>query len=153
MPLKARPGSHSSPNRLTLAVFCFKLSSTKSPPTMKTGHESQPSGWVRLKSNWIVYLLTLDMPNKSHFNIFLSLFVYEMIVPPQLNTRERKNHDLNDLRVYYMICEDLGIAEKEDIQKSFFHLMRWAGNYKFLEEFQIFKNYIDKLKKDKNYNK
>lgn len=76
-----------------------------------------------------------------------------MIIPPQLNTRERKTHDLNDLRIYYMICEDLGIAEKEDIQRSFFHLMRWAGNYKFLEEFQIFKNYIDKLKSDKKQNK
>lgn len=72
-----------------------------------------------------------------------------MIVPSELGTKERKNNDLNDLRIYYMICEDLGIVENEDIQKSFFHLMKWAGNYKFLEEFQIFRNYIDKLKKDK----
>lgn len=76
-----------------------------------------------------------------------------MIVPPQLNTRERRNHDLNDLRIYYMICEDLGIAEKDDIQKSFFYLMRWAGNYKFLEEFQIFKKYIDKLRLERDNSK
>lgn len=78
----------------------------------------------------------------------LILFVV-MIVPSELGTKERKNNDLNDLRIYYMICEDLGIVENEDIQKSFFHLMKWAGNYKFLEEFQIFRNYIDKLKKDR----
>ncbi len=77
----------------------------------------------------------------------------QMILPPPLNTKERKNHDLNDLRVYYMMCEEMGISEKEDVQQSFYHLMRWAGNYKFLEEFQIFKRYVDRIKKDKDTNK
>lgn len=76
-----------------------------------------------------------------------------MLIPPTVNTKDRKNHDLNDLRIYYMVCEELGIIDKEDIQKSFYHLMKWAGNYKFLEEFSIFKRYIDKIKKDKNVNK
>ena len=74
-----------------------------------------------------------------------------MLVPPSLNSKDRKEHDLNDLRVYYMICEDIGIADDDDIQKSFFHLMRWAGNFKFLEEFTIFKAHIDKRKKERQH--
>lgn len=72
-----------------------------------------------------------------------------MIIPPQLDTTERKHFDLNDLRVYYMICEDMGIAEEDNIQKSFYHLMKWAGNHKFLHEFRIFKMYIDTMRKEK----
>lgn len=71
-----------------------------------------------------------------------------MILPPPLNTKDRKKHDLNDLRVFYIVCEHLGISEKEDVQKSFFYLMKWAGDYKFLEEFQIFKKYIDRIKNE-----
>lgn len=71
-----------------------------------------------------------------------------MIIPPEINTKERKSHDLNDLRIYYMICEDIGIAETEDIQKSFYHLMKFAGQHKFLQDFILLKNYVDKLKDD-----
>lgn len=71
-----------------------------------------------------------------------------MLIPPSLNTKDRREHDLNVLRTYYMVCEDIGICEEEDIQKSFHFLMGWAGNYKFFEEFMIFKKYIDKRKEE-----
>lgn len=73
-----------------------------------------------------------------------------MLVPPQLNTKDRKEHDLNTLRVYYMVCEDLGIAESESVQKSFQCLMGWAGSFKFVEEFTIFKGHIDKIKREQH---
>lgn len=71
-----------------------------------------------------------------------------MLLPPRLNTKNRKEYDLNDLRIYYMICEDLGIADDENIQKSFQCLMNWAGDYKFIEEFTILKSHIDRKKKE-----
>lgn len=71
-----------------------------------------------------------------------------MLVPPGLNTQDRKEHDLNNLRVYYMICEEIGIADDENVQKSFQCLMGWAGNFKFIEEFTIFRKYIDKKRSE-----
>lgn len=71
-----------------------------------------------------------------------------MILPPALNTDDRRVHDLNSLRVYYIICEEMGITEEESIQKSFAFLMEWAGEYKFLEEFVIFEEYVNKRKKE-----
>ncbi|KAI5149184.1 hypothetical protein ENBRE01_0745 [Enteropsectra breve] len=73
-----------------------------------------------------------------------------MIVPPTLESKERREHDLNNLRIYYMICEDIGIDQEETIQRSFQYLMQWAGKYKFLEEFAIFKDYVDKKKEEKS---
>ncbi|KAI5178354.1 hypothetical protein PAEPH01_2538 [Pancytospora epiphaga] len=71
-----------------------------------------------------------------------------MLLPPQLDTESRKEYDLNDLRIYYMICEDLGIADDDNIQKSFQCLMGWAGKHKFMEEFSILKAHIDKKKQE-----
>lgn len=71
-----------------------------------------------------------------------------MIVPPKVNTKERKRHDLNDLRLYFMMCEELNISNKEDIQESFGCLIKLTGNYKFMEEFIIFKEYVEKKKKE-----
>lgn len=71
-----------------------------------------------------------------------------MLVPPTLNTKDRKDHDLNNLRIYYMLCEDIGIIDDENVQKSFHCLMGWAGNFKFVEEFTIFINHIDKRKEE-----
>jgi hypothetical protein len=70
-----------------------------------------------------------------------------MFLPPELNTKERRDFDLNDLRVYYLICEDLGIADEEHIQKSFYYLMKWAGKEKFSKETTILKEYIMKVRK------
>lgn len=68
-----------------------------------------------------------------------------MLVPPQLGTKERREHDLNLLRIYYMICEDMGLSDNENVQKSFQCLMSWAGTFKFVEEFTIFKEHVDNL--------
>ncbi|KAI4291885.1 hypothetical protein PAPHI01_1159 [Pancytospora philotis] len=71
-----------------------------------------------------------------------------MLVPPALDTKDREAHDLNDLRVYYMLCEELGIANDEEVQKSFKCLINWAGKFKFVEEFTIFKQHVDRRKKE-----
>lgn len=70
-----------------------------------------------------------------------------MFLPPEPNTRERRAFDIDDLRVYYLICEDLEIADEEHIQKSFYYLMKWAGQDKFNRETAILKSYIMKVKK------
>jgi hypothetical protein len=70
-----------------------------------------------------------------------------MFLPPELNTKERRAFDMGDLRVYYLVCEDLGIADEEHIQKSFYYLMKWAGKDKFSKETAILKEYITKVKK------
>ena len=74
------------------------------------------------------------------------------VVPPSLDGKDPKENDLNDLREYYMICEDMGVADYENIQLSFFNLMKWAGHYKFLEEFIIFRKYVDKIVEEKKAN-
>lgn len=71
-----------------------------------------------------------------------------MLIPPELDTKDRKIHDLNDLRIYYMICEDIGIANDENIQASFKCLINWAGHFKFIEEFTIFRKHIDRRRKE-----
>lgn len=71
-----------------------------------------------------------------------------MLLPPALGSPERRKHDLNNLRIYYMLCEEIGIAGEENVQKSFACLMRWAGDYKFMEEFGVFQEYIDKRKQE-----
>jgi len=71
-----------------------------------------------------------------------------MILPPTINSQDRKEHDLNDLRVYYLVCEELGIENDDSIQQSFHYLMQWAGNSKFLDEFLVFIRYIEKKKED-----
>lgn len=82
----------------------------------------------------------------------IDLFV-RMLVPPQLDTKERKEHDMNILRIYYMICEDIGMAKDGNVQKSFQCLMNWAGSFKFVEEFTIFREHIDRLKREIQKNK
>lgn len=72
-----------------------------------------------------------------------------MFLPPESNTKERKEFDLGDLRVYYLICEEIGIADEEHIQKSFYYLMKWAGQEKFSRETAILRSYITKVKKEK----
>lgn len=73
-----------------------------------------------------------------------------MFLPPKPNTKERREFDLNDLRVYYLICEDLGIADEESIQKSFYYLMKWAGQDKFNKETAILRKYIMEVRKNKS---
>ncbi|KAG5859371.1 hypothetical protein KMI_07g12140 [Encephalitozoon hellem] len=72
-----------------------------------------------------------------------------MFLPPDTNTKERRRFDLDDLRVYYLICEELGIAEEEHIQKSFYYLMKWAGQDKFSGEVGLLRNYIMRIKKER----
>lgn len=67
-----------------------------------------------------------------------------MLIPPQLGTKERKEHDINMLRMFYVVCENYNISEDEDIQKSFFHLVSWAGKSNFLDEFQVFELFVNK---------
>ena len=69
-----------------------------------------------------------------------------MLVPPQLGTQERRNHDLDLLRIYYLICEDIELVDHENVKKSFQYLMGWAGSFKFNEEFVVFKTHIDRLR-------
>lgn len=71
-----------------------------------------------------------------------------MFLPPKPNTKERKKFDISDLRVYYLICEDLGIVYEEHIQKSFYYLIKWAGQDKFSRETAILKDYIMKIRKE-----
>lgn len=72
-----------------------------------------------------------------------------MFLPPDPNTPARRDFDLGDLRVYYLICEELGIADEEHIQKSFFYLMKWAGQDKFGREAALLKEYILKIRRDR----
>ena len=73
----------------------------------------------------------------------------QMFLPPEANTKERRRFDLDDLRVYYLICEELGIADEEHIQKSFYYLMKWAGQDKFNSEVGLLRSYIMKVRKDR----
>lgn len=74
-----------------------------------------------------------------------------MLLPPALSTQERRSYDLDDLRVFYILCEELGIVNEEKIQKAFSLLMEWAGEYKFIEEFMILKEYVEKRKIDNQF--
>jgi len=74
-----------------------------------------------------------------------------MFLPPEPNTKERKKFDLESLRVYYLICEDLGIAEEECIKKSFYHLMAWAGQDKFNGEVRLLRDYIMNVRNEKGH--
>ncbi|OQS55701.1 hypothetical protein EHP00_467 [Ecytonucleospora hepatopenaei] len=67
-----------------------------------------------------------------------------MLVPPQLGSKERKEHDINILRMFFVVCENHNISEDEDIQKSFFHLVKWAGKSNFLEEYLMFESFVQK---------
>ncbi|CCI73917.1 ECU03_1115 [Encephalitozoon cuniculi GB-M1] len=72
-----------------------------------------------------------------------------MFLPPDANTKERRRFDLDDLRVYYLICEELGISEEEHIQKSFYYLMKWAGQDKFGGEVGLLRSYILRIRKER----
>lgn len=67
-----------------------------------------------------------------------------MLIPPQVGTKDRKEHDINMLRMFYIVCETNNISNDEDIQKSFFHLVKWAGKSNFLDEFMLFEMYVEK---------
>ena len=77
-----------------------------------------------------------------------------MFIPPLLGTKERKDLDINILRMFYIVCEVHNISEDENIQKSFFQLVKWAGKSNFLEEFHLFESYVKKyLEKQKLFKK
>lgn len=67
-----------------------------------------------------------------------------MIIPPPVNTKEREEHDISGLRVLYLLCEDTGIAHEEHVQKAFLLLRKLVGRDKFLSEFTILQEYIEK---------
>lgn len=68
-----------------------------------------------------------------------------MYIPPRYYTAERKEADKAILRVYYTVCEDLGISETEKMQKIFKFMMKYLGKPKFFEESQILDRYLRKL--------
>ncbi|EOB14297.1 hypothetical protein NBO_31g0015 [Nosema bombycis CQ1] len=68
-----------------------------------------------------------------------------MYIPPNFYTEERKKSDLSILRMYYMVCEELGIAETEKMQKIFKFLMKYVGRPKFFEESKILERYLMKI--------
>ena len=72
-----------------------------------------------------------------------------MIIPPPLNTKEREKHDISGLRVLYLVCEDIGIAQQENIQKAFLLLRKLVGTGKFVSEFTILQSFIENKKKEK----
>lgn len=72
-----------------------------------------------------------------------------MIIPPPLNTKERESHDISGLRVLYLLCEDMGIANEDYIQQAFLFLRRLVGKVNFMSEFNILQNYIEIKKLDK----
>lgn len=72
-----------------------------------------------------------------------------MIIPPPLNTKEREGHDISGLRVLYLLCEDVGIAQEEHVQKAFLLLRKLVGSHKFVSEFRILQDYIETQKAKK----
>lgn len=46
--------------------------------------------------------------------------------------------------MFFVVCENHNISEDEDIQKSFFHLVKWAGKSNFLEEYLMFESFVQK---------
>ena len=75
-----------------------------------------------------------------------------MLIPPELGTKERKEHDISILRMFYVVCESHNISDDDDIQKSFFHLVKWAGKGNFLEEFLLFEVFVQKYIEKKKEN-
>eukprot|EP00866_Antonospora_locustae_P001618 jgi/Antlo1/1618/1830 len=80
----------------------------------------------------------------------------EMIIPPPINTKERESHDISGLRVLYLLCEDIGIAQEEHVQRAFLLLRKLVGKDRFLKEFITLQDYIEtqranKYKEERRY--
>lgn len=61
-----------------------------------------------------------------------------MIIVPPLNTRERAESDLNDLKNTFIRCQDLGISKDIQIRKYVCKLKEAAGKEGFSEMFRDF---------------
>ncbi len=66
----------------------------------------------------------------------------------EMDQTKKKEEDINLLRMLYLFCEQNNLSEEDNIQKSFFHLVKWAGRMEFKDEFLEFESYVrDLLKK------
>lgn len=79
-----------------------------------------------------------------------------MIIPPPLGTKAREEHDINNLRILYLISEELNIHQDGNVQRAFLLLKKLVGKHRFCREFVVLHMFLDgekKKKKQKEYDR
>ncbi|ELQ74444.1 hypothetical protein THOM_2624 [Trachipleistophora hominis] len=71
-----------------------------------------------------------------------------MIIPPPLNTKERTEFDLNDLKSIFVRCQTLGISKDINIRKRICVLKECAGREEFMKEFLDLSLFVEEKRKE-----
>lgn len=71
-----------------------------------------------------------------------------MIIPPPLNTKERIDFDLNDLKNIFVRCQALGISKDIKIRKCICALKECAGKEEFVRKFLDLSIFVEEKRKE-----
>ncbi|WUR04775.1 uncharacterized protein VNE69_10125 [Vairimorpha necatrix] len=70
-----------------------------------------------------------------------------MLIPPDFYTQERVDSDLDILRLYYTLCDELNLTE--DLKETFLRLSKLVGKPVFLKEFVLLAKFINNKRSKK----